>query len=218
LATNDNIPVQGIPGLFPDRDPTLLPNFYIPTVGDKTVGLSSPSAFLTANPRVDATATGTIGGSVTTSDIITLTVTNGLLGGPIYGSVGAVSVAYTVQAGDSLAMIAENLTDLINDNALMQSLGFRADVDGAVGAVITFHQGGPAGNLTTVTRTLSGGATETVTFSNAGVLSGGTGPIIPVGNFVWSRNGVTSAFWYGSPRTIGYDQVIAMVAQGQPIV
>lgn len=149
VANNNAIPPAGLPaGSFSQRRPTLLPNFDKPVA---TTGIGggyqSPADFLAANPRVDATATATIGGSVTTGDDITVDLTNAVLGNQGI-SPPKLSVTYVTIGGDTLATIAENLATLINDSAVAQQADIRAD---AVGAVMTVRQSGPIGNLSVLT-------------------------------------------------------------------
>ena len=208
------IPLQGTPGVFDPRNPTLVPNFDQPVASGGVVGLMSPAAFLAANPRTDATETATIGGTITAADTVALTFTCGTLPG------GSLTVRYTVDASDDVAAVAEGLLDLINSSAVAQNVGLYAEMGGTSHtAEIVFHWNGPVGNFCVVTDVVGGSATETVTFGNAGVLTGGAGPIIPSNNFQWSPGGgSTAAFFYGQPKNIGYDQITAMVAQGMSIV
>jgi phage tail sheath gpL-like len=160
------IPTQGTPGIFDPRNPTLLPNFDKPNyssdsgnnsdpngTGAGALGLSSPAGYLKANPRVEATATATIGGSVTTGDILSIQATNPAFPG------GFIEHSYTTVGGDTVTTIAEQFADLFNDDANAAAVGLRAD---AAGAVITFRQGGPVGNFSVLSAPTEEGATITI--------------------------------------------------------
>ena len=152
--TNPEIPVAGTPGIFDPRNPTLVPNFDIPvtsSTGDVTN--DSPANFLVQNPRADALATATIGGTVTTGDKLALVLANPILSGNQFGglSPAELSFEYTAGASDTVNTIAAAFADLINDNAFAQALNARADV---TGAVLSVHQEGPIGNLSTLTAPL----------------------------------------------------------------
>lgn len=150
-----NIPPQGPitgPGGNP-QSPTLVPNFSKPIVGLSGGGSMTPAQFLAANPRVDATATATITGSITAGDIVTIAVTTALLKDSQFGTLpnGTLSKSYTVLAADTTATIAEQLADMFNDDVNAANLGLRADAGGPIGNVITFRQNGPVGNFTVIT-------------------------------------------------------------------
>jgi nucleoid-associated protein YgaU len=147
------IPPQGTPGVFDPRNPTLLPNFDKPNYssnaqtdpngsGAGALGLASPLGFLNANPRGEATCTATIGGTVTAADILTIEASN-----PVFPS-GFISHTYTVQAGDTLNDIAEELASLFDDDPAAANVGLRTDV---LDGVITFRQAGPVGNFSVLT-------------------------------------------------------------------
>lgn len=209
------IPPAGTPGIFDPRNPTLLPNFNRPVAsGNGTLGYQSPASFLAANPRADATASATIGGTVTTGDTITLKVTLATLSG------GSNSVAYTAVAGDTVETIAEALANLVTGNGVFQDANIFAETGGeAAPAEVVVHANGPVGNFAVLSYTLSSGATETVTLSpSGGALSGGSGPIFAANNFDWGQNGSVNSFFAGQPYELGYDVITAMVAQGMPIV
>lgn len=146
VASNNAIPPQGTPGVFDARNPTLLPNFDSPVASGGTLDQQSPAAFLAANPRVDATATATLGGSVTTGDELTIEMLN-----PVFAAQGLspakISASYQTVGGDTLASVAEALATAFNDLAAAQAVDVRAD---AAAAVITFRHAGPVGNFSTL--------------------------------------------------------------------
>jgi hypothetical protein len=119
----------------------------------------------------NATATATIGGTITANDIVTLTFTNPAI------STLPQSVGYTVLNTDTTTTIATALTTAINNvngaaGLAVQRAGISAT---SSGAVVTIAQPGTTANSTVITSNVSGSATETVTLSNGGALSGGAG-------------------------------------------
>lgn len=118
--------------------------------------------------------TMTVGGTVTTSDVLTLTFANPNL------PAGTKAVAYTTIGGDTTTTIATALTAAINADTSLQRLGLLAT---SVGAVVTItypngYVGGQEGgspsdpasqNTTIVTASKNGGASETLTVANASV-------------------------------------------------
>lgn len=156
-----DIPLQGRPGIFDARNPTLVSNVDQPYVTGDSVSLLSPADYAAVNPRADGVATASLTGSVTTGDELTLTVFNPLLGNAQFGghSPTQISKTYTTVGGDTLTTIAEAFAVLFNDDADAQSVGLRADV---AGAVITFRWGGPIGNLSIVSSPVDQPSTITV--------------------------------------------------------
>lgn len=153
------LPPQGTPGRFDPRNPTLIPNFDRNSVKGAdnsmppTVNHASPAGFLAANPRTNATAVATIGGSVTTGDEVTLVLTNPTFPG------GLISHAYTTVGGDTLDTVADALADLFNDDPVAAGADIELDV---AGAVITINHGGPIGNFTVASAPISEPSTITV--------------------------------------------------------
>jgi hypothetical protein len=220
------VPLQGVtnptqgPAPYDYRNPTLLPNTDIAVANANGVSggvaLMDPTTFDQANPRVDSTATVTIGGSTTTNDTVTLTVTNGQFTNSAFGGAGSISHIYTVQGGDSVTNVAEQLADLFNADANAQAARLWCSV---VGAVITFHHAGQIGLFSTITSALSGGATETVTLGNGGVLAGGSGPVIPFNDFQYSyAGGPLMNFRAGQPYFADYPLVQKLVSDGASVV
>jgi RHS repeat-associated protein len=96
--------------------------------------------------------TATIGGTITASDTLTITVQDSALSG------GQEVVNYTVQSGDTTTTIAANLAAAITADTNLQTLGVNAV---SAGKVITFKSASP--NQTSFTESTSAGATETIT-------------------------------------------------------
>lgn len=204
------IPLQGTPGVLDPRNPTLLPNTdQGVALGDNTT-LMSPADFISANPRADGSVVATLGGSVTSGDTVTLTITHPLLSG------GSLSHAVTAGGSDNLDTLAEALAKAFNDDAQCQALGIEVD---AVGPALTFNWVGPVSQLAVLSYTLSGGATETVTLApTSGKFTSGAGPIIPTNNFQYSFNGSVTNFRYGEPQFVDYPMLSALINDGMPIV
>lgn len=110
--------------------------------------------------------TATIGGSVTTGDVVTLKI----LSGNIHA--GSESVSYTTVGGDTTTTIATALAAAINADTVLNSIGVQATSAAAV-ITITFPSAVSNINATpsspflqnqiTISSTVSGSATETVT-------------------------------------------------------
>ena len=106
-------------------------------------------------PALTRTTDLTIGGTKTTNDTITLTVTDAaLIGSPL-------AVTYTVQAGDTLATIASGFSAAIDGTAALTTAKINCSV---VGQVITLVSN--SSNATTYGITYSGGATVTGTLGS----------------------------------------------------
>ena len=102
-----------------------------------------------------------VGGTKSTSDVLTITVNDTALSG------GTEAVNYTVQSGDTLPTIAAGLATAINTDTNLQSLGVIANAHGS-NTFINIRSAST--NLTTYSLSKSGGATETLT---AGIFKNG---------------------------------------------
>lgn len=192
------------------QNPTLIPNFDRGVAsGRGTVGLMSPQAYLAANPRVNATATVTLGGTVAASDVTTVTVTHAQLPG------GALTESYTATGSDTLATIAEELASLFTTALDGLSNPVALEVV-PVGAVLTFNWQGPVGNLAVVSATVQGSMTATLN-PVSGDLTGGSGPVLAYSNFTFFYRNVSANYWDGQPYSMATDLVSKMVTQGMPI-
>ncbi len=188
------------------QNPLLLPNFDQPFSVNGVLSLVNPSDLapdLVAN-ATPASGSVTIGGSVAQGDVVTLEVTNGVLGS------AAVSVSYTAKSGDTVATVAAALAKAFNATQSLVRYGFWADTDGE-GAVLVYQRG-PVGNFTTLGHSTTGSETFTVTNP-----SGGDNVVVPLANFEFSFNGSTKSYLYGQPYKVSYPILTAMVSQGQKI-
>jgi hypothetical protein len=194
------------------RNPTLIPNLFIPVQSaNGTTDVMDPATFLTTYPRADASVTLTVTGTITNGNTPNITLTNATFPG------GVISFTYTVVTADTTTTVAEGIAKLINDSGIGDQYGLRADLSGTSNPnVVQIYHNGPVGNSTVATTATPG--TLTLTLSNSGVMSGGSGPVIPYQNFPFTWSGSTLNLWYGNPVNLGADLVSAMVTQGMPIV
>lgn len=205
------IALQGTPGVLDPRNPTLLPNTDTPvSSGAGTVDLQSPAAFDQANPRVAATITATIAGTVANGDSQTISIASNLFVG------GSLSKTVTAVTSDTVSNVAEKFCNAFNTDAQAQQQGLVAT---AVLGVITFNWPGPIGNTPVFSRTINSGA-ETITFapSSPATPTGGSGPIYAWDNFQYSFGGVIMNFRAGQPAFADPNLVAALVADGMPVL
>lgn len=215
---NNNIPVQTPaerynnanatpPVRFP-QSPRLTPNTgqNVPASFGMNK-LASQYDYLNTFPRTAATATATVGGTVSSGNVSTITVTNPALPG------GSFTASYTAGASDGVDQVAEGLASAINSNVNAQSLGIFAST---AEAVITVNHPGPVGNLTVLTKTVQGSVT--ITLSNSGDLSGGAGAVIPYEGATFNYAGINYHLNAGEPREFTQALVNVLVNSGAPIV
>lgn len=142
--------------------------------------------------NVDESTNATIGGTVTTGDVTSITIDNAALPG------GEKTISYTSVAGNTTTTIATALKNAINADTNLQAIGLTADSSGAVITLQTY---------TNYTASVSGSATETVTLAN-----GNRGTILatiggkPTTGDVVSIN-VRNASLSGGVKTISYTVV-----------
>lgn len=115
---------------------------------------------------VTGTVTATIGGSATAGDVISLTFTNSYF---VHTYTWPRTVSYTVTGGQTTTQIAAGITAAINADAVLLLTGVIAT---NAANVITIGQMGQLANSTVLSSLVSGSATETVTFTNSGQISG----------------------------------------------
>lgn len=96
-----------------------------------------------------------LGGTVTTGNVLTVTVKDPALTG------GQKAVSYTVAAGNTLTVIAQNLSRNINQDTALQAIGVSAN---AQSGKTFINLRSASANLTTYTASTSGGATTTMNF------------------------------------------------------
>jgi hypothetical protein len=117
-------------------------------LGEIDLGVSSPSQTLT------------IGGTVTAGDVLTVTFTSSsIVGSPV-------SVSYTVQSGNSLYNIKNNIIAAIQNNTALANAGVTASIPLSLSsgpAIITWN----TNTSVVVSVSTSVGATETLTLGGA---------------------------------------------------
>lgn len=126
------------------------------TGGRGTIGTNTTNKPIKMSQVAATPVKATIGGSKTTSDVLTLTFTDAALPG------GSQNAAYTVQSADNLNTIAAGLASAVNANSNLQKLGVTAAATGTNIAMISHSS-----NLTVYSKSLSGGATETISLATA---------------------------------------------------
>lgn len=203
------------------QNPQLTPAMDFPSSsGAGTLDVLAPSRYLTSYPRVDATVTLTIGGTITNLDTVAITFTNTII--PVIGAqVGGLykTAAYTVVTADTTTTVADAIESLVNLDPNLSALGIYATKAGTSNASrVVLRQSGPIGNSTTVTATVTGAATETMTFGNSGVMASGSGPVVPIANFQFSYGGQVFNFQYGKPQNVDSGMLASMVSQRMPIL
>ena len=104
----------------------------------------------------------TLSGTVTVSDVLTITVNDAAIGG------GLKSKSYTVQMGDGLEDIAIGLASAINGDSELKSLAITARITDT-GSALSLSTA--AGNTTTFSGSINVGATETISLEEGLELS-----------------------------------------------
>jgi hypothetical protein len=95
----------------------------------------------------------------------------------------------------------------------LQAVGLHADV---TGSVITLKWSGDLGAAATLSKSLSVGATETVTLSGS-TFASASGPVVPTQTFNFIYNSRIMRFRRGVPMLVTFDQLQKLVAAGMPI-
>jgi hypothetical protein len=202
------LPYQGTPGVYDTRNPTLLPQFYKPVQQGATISMHSPAGYAKLLPRAAASLTVTVGGTVASGNVSTITVTQAQL------TTGVITASYTAGASDGTTQVAEGLA------SALQTLFYANSIDGIVTAsesVITINWNGPTGNYAVVT--VAPGALITLTRNpSSGKMAGGSGPVYAANNFNFTYNNVVMSFFYGQPYSLGLDLVAVLIAADMPVV
>lgn len=121
---------------------------YAMSTGNSYSKAATGGTTMTLGTSNAGNVTATIGGTINSGNIVTLTVANSALAG------GSQSVSYTIGSSETSTTVATHLTSNINSDLELQSIGVSAS---SSGAVITLQ------SYPTYTTSLSGGATETLT-------------------------------------------------------
>ena len=208
------LPYQGRIGVRDLASPTLIPNFYDGVVSKNgTLDYQSPAQYLQNNPRTSASANATIGGTVASGNVVTLTLTQNQLPG------GALTASYTATGSDTVETVAEGLASAFNTvvraqlgNALVTAIYATTSE-----AEVVINWDGPLGNFATLSDTTSGSITVTLSPVGGG-LTGGSGPVFCANNFEYQRGTSTLAFYYGKHYELDGAFLRALVRDDQPVV
>lgn len=214
MATESGFPGSPTNVAHP-MNPTLIPNFdqavvATPGVTVPTIPLLSPAAMLEAVAAAAATGSFTVGGTVTSGNVITLAFANPALPGGVY------HLVFTVTTETTVAEVAAGLAAAIGKDPVLNAFRISAAVDEAVPAQVDVTQESVVGNYTTMSYA-AGSNTETLTFAASGKLAGGAGLVTPYNNFEFAFNSQIFAFWIGKPVAVDYRLLSAMMVAGVPI-
>ena len=151
-------------------------------------------------------STAVVGGTETDADVVTIRFSNATFSG------GHEDVSVTTSGSEGLAAIATAMNTAINTDAVLQAAHISSTV---ASETLTISQKGP--NFATLSYT-AGGNTETVVFKSlAGLLQGGSGPIVPLSNFTVGFGSAFQNLVAGQPYSFSDQTVAALVANSNPI-
>lgn len=189
------------------QNPTLLPNFSQYSSAGLVSIAQSPAQRLLATPRVAASDVGTLTTDPTDADVLTLTVSN-----PVLPS-GSFSVSITA-ASDTVITAAAKLASAITSSLV--AMAYQIYGTSVGDDTFTVNELGPVGNYST----LSFGSTGSTTcaFASSGVMSGGSGPVIPFLNFNSSQGLVNLKFAQGNVYDLAPATVADLVQSGSPVM
>lgn len=103
---------------------------------------------------INGTTTATVGGTLTIGDVLTITVFDAGLSG------GSLAIPYTTATGNTTTDMATGLKNAINASSVLTAIGVTATSSAAIISIKSTSK-----NLTTYTKSITGGATETITFA-----------------------------------------------------
>ncbi|MDP3510578.1 MAG: RHS repeat-associated core domain-containing protein [Candidatus Melainabacteria bacterium] len=155
LTADANLQGAGISATSAGQVVTLQSNSINPTTLRETTSATATEQ-IALNVPANGVQTASIGGTKTTNDTLTVTTFDAGLPG------GSQAINYTVLAGDTLSSIATGLATAINANANLTAVGVTASASSTV-----LNIKSASINNTTYTKSLSGGATETITLAPA---------------------------------------------------
>ena len=119
------------------------------TYSESTSGGATESIALGIS--ANAVQNATIGGTVTSGNVLTLTAYNAALSG------GSTPVTYTATGGDTLNTLATHLASAVNGNSSLSAAGITATATQNV-----VHIKSTSANLTTYSQSVTSGGTETI--------------------------------------------------------
>jgi RHS repeat-associated protein len=155
LTADANLQGAGISATSASQVVTLQSNSINQTTLRETTSATATEQ-IALNVPANGVQTASIGGTKTTGDTLTVTTFDAGLPG------GSQAIIYTVLAGDTLSSIATGLATAINANANLAAVGVTASASSTV-----LNVKSTSINNTTYTKSLSGGATETITLAPA---------------------------------------------------
>ncbi len=175
----------------------------ITTYSESTSGGATESIVLGVS--ANAVQNATIGGTVTTGNVLTLTAYNTALSG------GSASVSYTVASGNTLSNIASGLASAVNASSALSTAGITATATQNV-----VHIKSTSANLTTYSQGVTSGGTETTYLAlnmngPQTVLVGGTkttGDVLGITVFdpTLSSGSESTSYTVGSSDTLTIDR------------
>lgn len=188
--------------------PTLVPQIFKAVSLNGRVITKSPWKFLADNPRSYASCTATIAGTIANNDNLRITIVLPALSG------GKTVFNVLATGSDTTSSLAQKIAKAISDDPTMQDFGIYAT---SALNVVTIKGPGLVGNNLVVQQAVTVGA-ETISLSNSGVPSGGSGPIIPCSSFNYQYNGILYSFQAGIPVNVPAGLVAKLVADAKPIM
>lgn len=200
----------------------------IATVSTDTVTIATPATLggettFAAWPWAAVMQTATIAGTITTSEVVSVTITGAGISG------GAATASYTIQGGDTTAThVATGLAAAINAKSEFVAAGITATPAAAVVSIAVPAAVGPVtftrGQGANTTNTLGGGPTSTTTkgaepteTAVETAMSGGSGPVIPTRAFKFMYGSSLLSFQKGEPRIVTTDLLKALLSASSPI-
>lgn len=162
----------------------------------------SPDAFLARFARAFASCTITVTGTLANNDQLRVNVNLPILSG------GQISKTVVLTGADTTTTAAQKIAKALCDDPVLQSYGAYAT---ALSNVVSFYWPGLLGNVVTLSSSVPVGS-GVITLGASGVMSGGSGPIIPYGDFNFMWNGNLFSFRAGEPEIVPQGAVQAMAA------
>ncbi|MDP3508980.1 MAG: RHS repeat-associated core domain-containing protein, partial [Candidatus Melainabacteria bacterium] len=155
LTADTNLQGAGISATSAGQVVTVQSNSINQTTLRETTSATATEQ-IALNVPANGVQTASIGGTKTTNDTLTVTTFDAGLPG------GSQAIVYTVLAGDTLSSIATGLATAMNANANLTAVGVTASASSTI-----LNIKSASINNTTYTKSLSGGATETITLAPA---------------------------------------------------
>ena len=155
INTNANLQAVGVTATSHNNVVNIQSLSLKATTYSKTLSAGATET-IALSSNINGIQTAIIGGTITAGDVLTLTIYDTGL------NTGSKAKSYTVLAGDTYITIAAGLAAAINSDTQLANEGIMAT---SSGAVVNIKSGST--ELTTVSQSTSGGATETITLALA---------------------------------------------------